>query len=214
MEIHLPYLTRSAAPMRRNAIIPALCVGLGLFEPTTTLPDEQVTFTIHKGRNMIGTIVAVRRHIGERTHYSVRSFAQVDVVLKQVVRTAMDVTYTQGIVSDCHATLRINDNMRDSSRMVSRSDEEQCYVHPGPAVVAKHKARWTTARMYFEEPFDQQSIFVESVLAHCPLRPSGLGQYTLTFPNGNVNRYVYQHGKLAEIQVDRALVDLVFRRKS
>ena len=80
------------------------------------------------------------------------------------------------------------------------------------AFLCERATQWTTSRLYFEEPAGQSIVFVESVLKDCPLICSAPNTYTLTFPNGNVNRYVYKGGSLQEIHVERTFLDLVFRR--
>jgi hypothetical protein len=66
--------------------------------------------------------------------------------------------------------------------------------------------------MFYEEPLGQTSILVESVMQACPLVRTGPGVYELTLPNNDRNRYLYVGGRLIEVQVDRMLVNLVFRR--
>ncbi|MEX1132245.1 MAG: hypothetical protein WEC15_03390, partial [Flavobacteriales bacterium] len=61
-------------------------------------------------------------------------------------------------------------------------------------------------------PEKEDFIFVEGALRALALERLGKGQYLITFPNGNSNRYVYRAGLLYEIHVQRPLVNLVFRR--
>lgn len=150
--------------------------------------------------------------IGDRSTYLVISYTEIDLLIKQVVRTSMGVEYRNGTINSCYATMHVNDGMRDSSQMSMRSGQALCFVSPDPPFPRVGNSQWTTSRMYFEEPIGQKLIFVESVLQECALRPIGANTYELTLPNKNVNRYVYVGGVLQQIQVDRTLIDLVFQR--
>jgi hypothetical protein len=173
---------------------------------------QRSSFNIFKGNDRVGSIQVMRLAEADRATYLITSYAEIDMVLKQVVRTSQATEYVHGHVVACNTMLRLNKGLRDSSNMSSHDGVSRCYVHPGAPFQRTAISQWTTARMYFEEPVGQTSVFVESVLQDCPLRKTGPNTYTLTFPNRNETRYIYLKGVLQEIQVDRLLVDLVFRR--
>lgn len=174
---------------------------------------QQAEYDILKGDKVIGRIAAIKQQRNERTFYAMTSFAQFDLVLRKTIRTSLVTEYEHGHLNFCHTSVRLNDNLRDSSHMAFRHGHWHRYVHPGPAEERRDTATWTTARMYFEEPVGQPTIYVESVLAHCPLIAVGPGRYRLVLPDKSQNLYTYRNGVLHEIMVDRALVDLIFRRK-
>jgi hypothetical protein len=134
------------------------------------------------------------------------------VLWKQVVRTVGMTEYVNGSMTTCHSSFRFNDSLKDSSHMVTRHGVTKGYVHPGKTTQKANTNPWSTARLYYEEPIGQTSIFVESVLHNCPLERTAAGTYTLTMPDRKVNHYVYRNGVLYEIRVDRSFFDLVFRR--
>jgi hypothetical protein len=171
----------------------------------------QVTrFQVLKADELVGNVIAMRMPTATGTVYTMTSHCELDIIWSQVVRTSLRTEYTDGALTSCHTSLRVNDAVRDSSSMVKGMG--QCFVHPKTAFTCTRATQWTTSRMYFEEPLGQPIVFVESVLQDCPLVRSAPGIYTLTFPNGNVNHYVYKAGLLQEIRVDRSFFDLVFRR--
>ena len=173
---------------------------------------QESTFKIFKGNSEVGSIQAYRTSHGGRTSYVIVSHAEIQMVWKQVVRTTMYTEYEDGLVKKCLATVNLNGNMRDSSYLSIRKGEKWAYVHPRPAFRMHSTNDWTTARMYYEEPVGRTSILVESVLQECPIRRTGPGKYEVTLPNNDRNRYTYVNGRLMEVQVDRLLINLVFRR--
>ncbi|HEY0978964.1 MAG TPA: DUF6134 family protein [Flavobacteriales bacterium] len=183
-----------------------------LFLLAMTVRAQEAGYLIYKGDQEVGSIRVSRSVSAEHVDYRMTSSAAIDVVWKQRVRTAMETRYRKGRIHAVHTTVRVNDALRDSSNMVTGSDAAWCYVHPGSYFQREGDSDWTTARMYYEEPVDQDTIFVESVLQDCPLVRTGPSRYTLTMPNNNRNHYIYRGGVLHEVQVDRSLIDLVFRR--
>ncbi len=172
---------------------------------------QQSRFEIVKGGHVVGSIVAQRTAIGERTRYSMISFSEFNLVFDQVVRSSVTTEYRGALMHNCQSHVTVNGSLRDSSHCAPVADTTHCYVHPGKRFVEHQPVHWTTARMYFEEPVDQPAIFVESVLRHCPLERTGPGEYKLVLPGNKVNRYTYRDGRLEAVHVDRGLFTLLFR---
>ena len=170
------------------------------------------TFAIWVNDEVVGEVTVNRTTIGPRTIYSMNSISEVDVIWTQVVRTMMRTEYAGSQLTACHSSVRVNDSVRDSSSLRTDLGRVQGFVHPREQVVVPCTNAWSTARMYYEEPIGQRSIYVESVLRDCPLVPLGDGRYRLTLPNDKVNDYVYRQGVLQEIHVDRPFFDLIFKR--
>ncbi len=190
--------------------LPALALAV-LFPLCALHAGAQITrFQVLKADAVIGHVIASRQALPNGELFAMVSHCEVNVVWKQVIRTALRTEYANGQLTSCHTSLRVNDALRDSSSMVHGADA--CFVHPDAAFSCQRSTQWTTSRLYFQEPVGQPVIFVESVLRDCPLVLTAPGTYTLTFPNGHTNRYVYRDGVLHEIQVRRPLMDLVFRR--
>lgn len=194
--------------MRRLPIVTLLLVA-----SVMTVLDcaGQVTrFQVLKADELVGNVIAMRMPTATGTVYTMTSHCELDIIWSQVVRSSSRAEYIDGALTSCHTSMRVNDSVRDSSSMVKGA--EQCFVHPNSSFLCDRTTQWTTARLYFEEPTGQSIVFVESVLKDCPLVITAPNTYTLTFPNGNVNHYVYKAGLLQEIRVDRSFFDLVFRR--
>ncbi len=169
-------------------------------------------FEVLKGEDVIGRILVDRSVQGDRTSYSMTSISAFSIIWMQNVRSSVVTHYVSGRVNACTTTMHVNDEMRDSSHMLTVEGRALCYVHPEEYFVGNTSNPWTTARMYYEEPKGQTSIFVESALRDCPLLCTGEGRYSLTLPNKDSNHYIYRNGKLQQVIADRTWFDLVFRR--
>lgn len=194
---------------RRSCTLQRLAPVL-LFLLTTPALAQIARFHVLKADEVIGHVIASRQPLPNGELYTMVSHCEVDLVWRQRIRSSLRTEYANGELASCHTSLRVNDAVRDSSCMVRGA--EDCFVHPKAPFDCVRSTDWTTSRLYYAEPVGQSMIFVESVLRECPLRRDGPGTYTLTFPNGHVNHYVYRDGILQEIRVKRPLMDLVFRR--
>lgn len=170
-------------------------------------------FHILKGDKVLGRIDALRVVKGDRVSYSMISLSSFNLVWDQEVRTVARTTYVAGRVADCLTTVHVNDDLRDSSVMRTVAGRGLYVVHPRSVYSAALPANpWTTARMYYEEPVGQDSVFVESELIDCAVVRIADGEYMLMLPNKERNHYIYRNGRLQEIRVDRGWLELVFRR--
>ncbi len=170
------------------------------------------TFRILKGEKVVGSILV--RHLEERgrTEYTMSSRSSVVVLWTHDIRSEMRTVHEDGRITGCHSSYRVDDELRDSSHMRLVGGKPLCYIHPGRVFLGRVDNPWSVARMYYEEPVGQDSIFVESALRNCHLAHSGNGRYVLTMPDQGTNHYTYRDGVLQEILIDRTWFDLVFRR--
>ncbi|MBK8339830.1 MAG: hypothetical protein IPK99_07445 [Flavobacteriales bacterium] len=170
------------------------------------------TFEILKGGEVVGHILVGRTISGDRISYKMTSKSEIDIVWTHHVRTALATEYVGERVIYCCGTIHVNDGVRDSSQMRAIGEKALCYIHPGEVFAATVTNEWTSARMYYEEPIGQDSIFVESRLRDCPITRIGDGEYRLVLPGNHANFYIYRDGVLREVRVNRTWLDLVFRR--
>lgn len=201
------FMCAPRGPVLRRGLLASLLLVLAW-----PVAGQELRFNIYKGDARVGQIQAHRSTQAGRTSYSIVSQAEISVLWKQIVRTRMQVEYQGLQLLNCHSSLNLNGSLRDSSHLSLHGGERWAYVHPRPPFRLHSANAWTTARMYYEEPVGRSSILVESVLQDCPIRRTGPGSYEEVLPNNDRNRYRYVNGELMEVQVDRLLVNLVFRR--
>ncbi|MBK7382664.1 MAG: hypothetical protein IPI81_04915 [Flavobacteriales bacterium] len=183
------------------------------FLVASTANAQDGHFEILRGDQVLGRIRVERVITGNTVSYSMISASTFDLIWKRHVRTTVITHYTDGRVTGCCSSVRMNNAVRDSSLLRSIGGRGLYFKHPTSVHADDLPANeWTTARMYYEEPAGESSIFVESALADCPLVHSGVGEYSLTLPNKDRNHYIYRDGVLQEIRVDRGFFVLLFRR--
>ncbi len=190
----------------------ALAVLLVVVASFSTACAQQLGFTIWKGETLVDGITAIRNHAGVNATYAVSSYSELEIVMKQVVRSTMALEYRAGRPFAGFTSLHLNGSLRDSSFMRNMAGTLNCFVHPKEHFTMKEPNAWSTARMYFEEPVGQSTVFVESVMRDCPLTRTAEGVYVLSMPGKKSNIYRYKDGLLQAVEVDRMFVKLVFKR--
>ncbi|MBK6830630.1 MAG: hypothetical protein IPG92_07785 [Flavobacteriales bacterium] len=179
---------------------------------TAALAQDGV-FHILRGDKVLGNIDVLRVTKGDRVAYSMISYTSFNLVWDQEVRTVARTSYVGGRVAECLTTVHVNEDLRDSSALRTIAGRGLYVVHPRTVYSAALPDNpWTTARMYYEEPVGQDSVFVESELIECPVVRIAPGEYILKLPRKENNHYIYRNGLLHEIRVDRGWLSLVFRR--
>lgn len=172
-------------------------------------------FHILHNDKVLGTIDVLRTEEGDRVTYSMISFSTFSALWKREIRTVARTEYIAGKVATCLTTVHVGKELRDSSALRTIAGRGLYVVHPSKVYAADlPRNPWTTARMYYEEPVGQDSVFVESELFECAVERIAPGEYILKLPNKEQNHYVYRNGLLHEIRVDRGWFGLVFRRAS
>lgn len=172
---------------------------------------QAILFDILRGGKVLGHVTALVNEKAGHKRYLMTSMSEFSLGWKQRVNTLMSTEYLHGELIACHSRVLVNQSLRDSSLMVRGSG--RCYVYPEEAFTCERTTQWSTARMYFEEPVGQRLVFVESMLRDLPLERTGPDSYTITFPDGKQNHYVYEAGLLREIKVERTFFTLLFRRR-
>lgn len=186
--------------------------ALSLTAAFTAFAQSDIFDILHRNK-VLGRIDAQRIVKGDRVSYSMISHTKFNMVWDQEVRTVARTTYVAGRVADCLTTVHVNEEMRDSSVLRTVAGKGLYVVHPRTVYSAALPTNpWTTARMYYEEPVGQDSVFVESELIECAVERIAEGEYILKLPNKERNHYVYRNGILQEIRVDRGWLELLFRR--
>lgn len=192
---------------RHMALLRTIFPALLLTGPA--LQAQRIEFSVWQGDKQVGSIAALCQHPGPNATYVVSSRSELAMV-KKTVRTVLAAAYRGGRPISCFSSLRVNDNLRDSSWMQSGTDG---YVYPKERFAVQGIPAWCSARMYFEEPVGQREVFVESILRNRPLTYLGNGTYHLDLPERKANIYRYRDGLLQEVQIERPWINLVFRRK-
>lgn len=74
--------------------------------------------------------------------------------------------------------------------------------------------KYCVSDLYFKEPVGLTSIFSNTHGDFVKLQLLSAGKYQLTLPDGKVNVFSYQNGKLIRVDVPMSVGNITFKRKS
>jgi len=188
-------------------------LSLGLLLASNPCVAKDGVFEILHNKKVLGTIDVLRIAKGDSITYSMISRSDFTLLWKRQVLTVARTLHIAGQVTNCLTTVHESGALRDSSALRCIGGRGLYVIHPDKVYAADlPKNTWSTARLYYDEPIGQDSIFVESELAECAIERIAPGEYILKLPNKEKNHYIYRNGILQEIRVDRGWLGLVFRR--
>lgn len=189
--------------MRWLAIIYWLIIGYDSIAQTAD-------FAIFIGNREIGSIQAKRDVLENRSVYHVTSDASFRVVWKYHRTTDMTAIFVDDTLVLSESKVVMNDDVKEDSKYWRDGIHYRCLRQDNEAST-EQPVRFSSARLYFEEPVGVDSVYSETFLENSYLKRISETQYKLYLPGNRENIYTYENGELVEIRADRTF-DLLFRR--
>jgi hypothetical protein len=107
----------------------------------------------------------------------------------------------------------MNNEMVDSSTIEQDINDYHAYKFPDDRFVVKNvDLRFTTAKLYFQEPLGVKKVYSERFLKYCPIEAQGDSRYKLHLPDKKINYYTYKDDQLIAVMVERTWFNLEFRK--
>jgi len=176
---------------------------------------QEHTYTVHRGGKEIGIITASLTKSLHTQTYEILSDVTFKILWKSYHRkTSNLVVYEHETMKASYSGVYMNDDLEDSTRVNLQQNSYQGYKHPDDTFsFFDADLRFTTAKLYFQEPLGVKKVYSERFLQYCTLEALGDHKYKLNLPSGKTNYYTYVDSALAEVFIDRTWFDLKFRKK-
>lgn len=176
---------------------------------------QHKAFSVSLGGKEIGEITASLTASGKTETYKVKSDVKFKALWKSYHReTNHFVVYENKQLKKSASSVYMNEELEDSTTTNRGQLKMNCYRYPDEQFVQnEHQIKFTTAKLYFQEPVNVDNIYSERFLAYCKVELVGKNKYKLHLTNGKKNYYTYTNGVLTEVFVDRTLFNLFFRPK-
>ena len=171
-------------------------------------------FKVHKGGKEIGEVTATLKKSLNTQIYKIQSDVSFRILWKHYRRkTNSTVTYRDEFVETSYLGIYMNNEMVDSSTVEQDINEYHAFKFPDDHFVLNQvDLRFTTAKLYFQEPLGIKRVYSERFLKYCPLEAQGDSRYKLHLPDNKVNYYIYKDEQLAAVLVERTWFNLEFRK--
>ncbi len=171
-------------------------------------------FSVHKGGREIGQITATLKESQNTQTYKIQSDVSFRILWKNYRRkTSNTVTYRNEYLDTSYSGIYMNNEMVDSSTIEQGINDYRAFKFPDDRFVLNNvDLRFTTAKLYFQEPLEVKKVYSERFLQYCPIEALGDSRYKLHLPDDKVNYYTYKDDQLIAVLVERTWFNLEFRK--
>ena len=171
-------------------------------------------FSVHRGGKEIGEITATLKESLNTKTYKIQSDVSFHVLWKRYRRkTSNTVTYRNESLETSYSGIYMNNEMVDSSTIEQDINDYHAFKFPDDRFVVNNvDLRFTTAKLYFQEPLGVKRVYSERFLKYCPIEAQGDSRYKLHLPDKKVNYYTYKDDQLIAVLVERTWFNLEFRK--
>ena len=120
-------------------------------------------------------------------------------------------SFANGLLTKGSTRNTMNGDLRSSSKVFKTSTGYDVTVDDKNKQITSRSHRFSTVRLYFDEPRNMDHLFSERFGEECELKYLGNHQYELSLPNGKENIYSYKDGVCTQVEVDHPLATLYFK---
>ena len=177
-----------------------------------TSVSQEVQFDIvWKGKN-VGNIKAIKSSAKETTEYTITADAKINILLSYNIENYTYCKLEKRKLTKSIATYKVNGKLKENTDIAEGDDAYICNTCKKPNL-AYASIGYTTSMMYFIEPAKSGSVFSERFGEYATLTKVADHEFNLELPDGKINNYYYEDGKLVKIHINRALYSMDFLRK-
>ena len=189
-------------------------VYVGCFILLSVVAEAQaLTYSIFVGDDPVGQLTAT-----ESSYLGKAIVVNID--------SKLTINFLGSIVIESHQTAYFQRRvLQEAEQIITRNGKlkEQCVVKRQPSgYQIRRKGEndqtvmgdltFTMGQLYHHEPKGVSQVFSERFGEYCPVKEVGVSQYSITLPNGSVNRYTYQQGICQRMETTSNLKDVRFER--
>lgn len=173
-------------------------------------------YSVHRGGGKeIGEITASLTEYLHTQTYEILSSVSFRILWKRYHRTTNNlVVYAGGSMETSYSRVYMNNDLEDSTAINQEHNNYHVFQYPHKSyILYSTDLRFSTAKLYFQEPEGIQEVYSERFLQYCRLEAQEDHRYKLYLPDGKVNYYTYEDNELVKVVIERTWFNLEFRKK-
>lgn len=194
-----------------------LSIAFLFFAPLLSAQSTIYSFDILLDGKSIGVLKATKNISGKKVVKNISSNTDAKVLLLSVhVESEIYATSDQeDVLLSSFAYRHANRGAEHVETTVKRLNGSRYSVSRNGVTknIASEGIKYSVSDLYFKEPIGHSSIFSNTHGEFVKLERISAGKYQLTLPDGKINVFIYQNGKLMRVEVPMAVGDILFQRK-
>ncbi|QJW88531.1 hypothetical protein HNV11_03650 [Spirosoma taeanense] len=119
--------------------------------------------------------------------------------------------YRGSLMTEASSVEQLNGRTRHNSSVNWDGNSYHIRINDARSRLTDRRVTYSTARLYYHEPYQIRELFSERHGQFCHLRPVGAHTYELTMPDGRKNYYRYVDGVCREVEVNQPFFTCYFR---
>jgi hypothetical protein len=124
------------------------------------------------------------------------------------------VVYAGESIESSYSGVYMNNDLEDSTSLNQAHNYYHVFQYPhNRYILERTDLRFSTAKLYFQEPRGIEEVYSERFLQYCRLEAQEDHQYKLYLPDGKINYYTYKDSELVKVDIERTWFNLEFRKK-
>lgn len=178
-------------------ILPALLL-LASFGPAAKV--ETFNYHVSLDGKPIGTYTVNKTEVNGTANFRIETVTSAGLLRRTDQKFVQLSSYEQSRLMSTDMKTWVNEKLESSS--VLHWDGNQYVKQDGEVLteICNEMITYSSACVYFEEPVDKESLFYEKFGADLKVRAIGNHQYEIDLPNGSMERYTYEKGKVVQVE--------------
>lgn len=181
----------------------------------TEIYAQNHRYGVHRGGKEIGEVTASLTEYLHTQTYEILSNVSFQVLWKRYHRTTNNlVVYSGASMESSYSGVYMNNDLQDSTSLNQEHNNYHVFEYPRRRyILYSTDLRFSTAKLYFQEPEGVHEVYSERFLQYCKLEAQEDHTYKLYLPDNKVNYYTYEDDELVKVAIERTWFNLEIRKK-
>jgi hypothetical protein len=197
----------NAAILCALLLLPPVSIVLG----TSKQVNQQQFKVVMQGKN-IGMLSTSQIIENSRITYLLHSSVKLEVLVKVSITENISDAFEHDVLVKSIQKRTVNDKVKSDNILQKNETGYQLINTSGEITQLTASITQSILSLYYEEPTDGDLVYSENFQQILPVQKIGQGKYCLELPNGNTSTYIYEKGKLQQVESQTIWGKVVFTR--
>lgn len=172
---------------------------------------DHFTYEVTIDGKTIGTYVVNKTVVGNSETFRVETETSAGLIGKMSHKFVMRSSFDEKKLVASDLKTWVNNDLESSTSLKWNGQRYVKQQGEKLSEIACAVAEYSSASLFFEEPTDRSELFHEKFGQELPVVVVGDHQYEIKLPNGGVERYSYDNGRVSEVEIIKTFTTIKLR---
>ena len=158
------------------------------------------SYVVKKNGSKVGTLNIRQVKTGIRTSLFMESQVTTRFIFLLTSTLKEEAIYENGILIQSAIYRELNGNEK-ANKKIRMSGDVYIITSNGQDVIYNKPIKANILWLYMREPVDVSNVYSDNFQTHIPIRQTGSHRYTLSFPDGNSQEFIYRNGICIQVNI-------------